>query len=459
MIRNSLRLRMLIVWAVFIAIVLQVAGVGLRVLFERSITRRTQAELEADLRQLRRGMEVKPSGEIVIAREPTDPQFDIAFGGRYWQIEENGTVILRSRSLETASIAVPKAQDADRTSGATWMVGPEGEKLFAVVREHVIDPEQVRARRVLTIATALDAAEITEDTDKFTADLFNSLAGLAALLMLGAWAHVTIGLTPLKSLSAKVAAVRAGRLHRLDGVFPDEVMPLVAETNALLDSQSEALHDARARAGDLAHGLKTPLAIMAANARTLRREGKTAIADEIDRQVDAMHRHVERELARARARGALRLGQAPVDTVALVHELVSVVERLPRERALTWNIDAPDELMFGVDADDFNNLAGNVLENAGKWASARIDVALQPSQGGIALTVEDDGPGIPESEVQRVLRRGERADTSVAGSGLGLAIVSDLVEIYGGRLSLTRGALGGLKAAIFLPERAVPDGV
>lgn len=456
MIRNSLRLRMLIVWAVFIAIVLQVAGVGLRVLFERAITRRTQTELEADLRQLRRGMEVKPSGEIVIAREPTDPQFDIAFGGRYWQIEEGGNVILRSRSLETSSFTVPKERGIEEKSGATWLVGPDGEKLFAVVREHVLEPDAGRPRRVLTIATALDAVEITEDTGKFTTDLFNSLFGLAVLLMLGAWAHVTIGLTPLKSLSAKVAAVRAGRAHRLDGVYPDEVMPLVAETNALLDSQSDALHDARARAGDLAHGLKTPLAIMAANARTLKREGKSAIADEIDRQIDAMHRHVERELARARARGALRLGQAPVDVVALTHELVSVIERLPRERDVQWNVEAPDELMFGVDADDFNNLAGNVLENAGKWASARVDVSVQKAEGGIAFTVDDDGPGIPESEVQRVLRRGERADTSVAGSGLGLAIVNDLVEIYGGRLTLSRNASGGLKAAILLPERTLP---
>ncbi|MEQ1717673.1 MAG: ATP-binding protein [Hyphomicrobium sp.] len=452
MTRISLRLRLLFVWAIFIAVTLQVAGIGLRVLFERAITRRTQVELEADLRQLRRGMVVSETGAIRIAREPTDPQFDIVLGGRYWQIAENGKVILRSRSLEDAELPVPGAARVVTENTSTWLVGPQKEKLFAVVRKHILEPAEGRERRELVIVTALDAAEISEDTGKFSSDLFKSLMWLALLLMVGAWAHVTVGLRPLKSLSAKVASVRAGRARRLDGDFPDEVMPLVAETNGLLDAQEEALQEARARAGDLAHGLKTPLAIMAANARTLRRQGSDAGADEIDRQVEAMHRHVERELARARARGAHRLGLAPVDIATLLHNLVPVIDILPRDNALAWTIDVPDELMFGVDADDFNNMAGNLLENAGKWALSRIRVAAEVLPGGVTMVVEDDGPGIPGDQRQRVLRRGERADTSVAGSGLGLAIVSDLVATYGGTFTLSQSILGGLQAVVFLPK-------
>lgn len=451
--RISLRLRLLIVWAIFIALTLQLAGLGLRVMFERSITRRTQTELEADLRQLRRGMEVNEAGEIRIAREPTDPQFDMVFGGRYWQIEEDDKIILRSHSLDDASLSVPKTRGIEAGKGTMWLMGPQKEKLFAVVRHHVLEPVAGREKRVLVITTALDAAEITEDTNKFSSDLFSALMWLALLLMAGAWAHVTIGLRPLKSLSSKVAAVRAGRALRLDGVFPDEVMPLVAETNALLDAQEEALKEARSRAGDLAHGLKTPLAIMAANGRTLRRQGNEPIADEIDKQVDAMHRHVERELARARARGAHRIGQAAVDIAALLHELVPVIDILPRDTRLSWSIDVPDTLMFGVDADDFNNIAGNLLENAGKWAASRIHLGAAKTPGGAEFVVEDDGPGIPDDQRQRVLRRGERADTSVAGSGLGLAIVSDLVGIYGGTFTLAQSTLGGLKATVFLPVR------
>ncbi|MGL4397326.1 MAG: sensor histidine kinase, partial [Hyphomicrobium sp.] len=247
---TSLRLRLLIVWAIFIALTLQVAGIGLRILFERSISRRTQTELEADLRQLRRGMEIV-DGEITIAREPTDPQFDIVYGGRYWQIDEAGKTILRSRSLEAASLKVPDPTKV-AVPDTTWLVGPQRERLFAVVRAHKVDATEQSPERDLIIATALDAAEIGEDTDKFSSELFKSLSVLALLLMLGAWAHVTVGLKPLKSLSEKLAAVRAGRTPRLDGKFPDEVMPLVAETNDLLAAQESALQKARARAGDLA---------------------------------------------------------------------------------------------------------------------------------------------------------------------------------------------------------------
>jgi signal transduction histidine kinase len=450
--RISLRLRLLVVWAVFIALALQVAGIGLRVLFERSITRRTQVELEADLRQLRRGMEVSADGAIQIAREPTDPQFDILFGGRYWQIDENEKPILRSRSLGDASLDIPDRLTSEFET--TWLPGPEKQRLFAVIRTHDAPVPPGSTRRLLTIVTAVDAAEIAEDTNKFSNDLFNSLLGLALLLLAGAWAHVTIGLMPLRALSAKVAAVREGRAQRIDGVFPEEVMPLVSETNGLLDAQEQALQAARARAGDLAHGLKTPLAVMAAKSRFLRRNGETDVADEIDRQIETMRHHVERELARARARGAYAVGQVKVDVSRLLHEIVPVIDALPREKTLLWTLNVPDTLLHNVDADDFNNIAGNLLENAGKWAQSRVSVTIARVPGGVDLMVEDDGPGIPQDEIERVLRRGERADTSVAGSGLGLAIVHDLVELYRGHLLLARSTFGGLRARVFLPDRS-----
>ena len=449
---TSLRLRLLIVWAIFIALTLQVAGIGLRVLFERSIARRTQTELEADLRQLHRGM-VTTNGKIAIAREPTDPQFDIPLGGRYWQINEANSPILRSRSLEAASLVIPTPLQ-EQLPPSMWLFGPKQEKLFAVIRRHAANTEEGAAKRDLVFVTAVDAAEISDDTAKFTSELFKSLSVLALLLLAGAWAHVTVGLHPLKSISEKISLVREGRARRLEGAFPDEVMPLVSETNDLLAAQETALRKARDRAGDLAHGLKTPLAVLAANARTLRREGKNAIADEIDRQIDSMGRHVERELARARARGANRIGQPSVEIAGLLHQIVGVIDSLPRADPLQWTLDIPDDLNFSVDADDFNNIAGNLLENASKWCAARIGVSLFKTPNGISITVDDDGPGIPEDKYEVVLRRGERMDTSVAGSGLGLAIVNDLVMIYGGTLALSRSDFGGLNARVDLPDTA-----
>lgn len=449
---SSLRLRLLAAWAIFIAITLQVAGIGLRVLFERSIARRTQTELEADLRQLRRGMEISADGVIRIARAPTDPQFDIVFGGRYWQIAENGEPILRSPSLEAETLSLPKGFSPAPGDQQTWIIGPEKQHLFGVVRKHTVAPQGSDASRDLVIITAVDGAEIRADTDKFSSDLFSSLAALALFLLLGAFTHVSIGLKPLQKLRTSVAAVREGRARRLEGEYPDEVMPLVNETNALLSAQEEALLAARQRAGDLAHGLKTPLAIMAAKSRYVRRAGEAVAADDIDRQIDTMSRHIERELARARARGSVRAGLTRVDVAGLLRELTSAIQALPREPVLDWSTHIPERLELPIDADDFNNIIGNLLENAQKWAQLAVRVEARREGSGIAVEVADDGPGIPTDEIPRMLLRGVRADTSIAGSGLGLAIVSDLVEIYHGTLVLERSALGGLSAIVHLPD-------
>lgn len=451
----SLRLRLLTAWAVFIALTLQVAYVGLRVLFERSITRRTEAELSADLRQLQRGLEVLEDGTVRIARAPTDPQFDLSFGGRYWQITENGITILRSPSLEDAKLELPKEFKPETVNRQTWVAGPEKQHLYAVVRALDLPARDGEtAPRTLVVTTAVDAVEIREDTSKFSSDLLASLGSLALLLMAGAFIHVTIGLQPLQRLQAGVAQIREGRTRRVEGQFPDEVMPLITETNELLAAQEDQMVLARQRAADLAHGLKTPLAVMAAKSRLVRRAGQGAVADDIDKQIDAMSRHVERELARSRARGGVRTGLPRIDAAALLREVVSAIQALPREPVIDWTITIPERIEVMADADDVMNISGNLLENAIKWANSRVDVSITHTRTGVRLEVCDDGPGIPPDQVDRVLMRGVRADTTVPGSGLGLAIVSDIVETYDGKLTLTASRLGGLSAAVELPDRA-----
>ncbi|MEQ1577051.1 MAG: sensor histidine kinase [Hyphomicrobium sp.] len=448
---SSLRIRLLIVWAVFIALTLTLTDFGLRFLFERSITRRTHSELEADLRQVRRGMETRPGGEIVIVREPTDPQFDMIFGGRYWQVAEGDKILVRSASLGGISLPAPSGRDSAGLDATHTLTGPQDQRLFAVVRKvEVFDPEADKVR-ALTITAAVDVAEIGEDTNMFNADLHAGLGVLAAFLLLGSWAHVAIGLQPLELLRERLAAVRAGQSRTIEGIYPDEVMPLVDETNALLAAQEEQLRAARDRAGDLAHGLKTPLAVMLTKSRQLKHNGQEGIATEIDRQISDMNRHVERELARVRTRGASVTEHRRADVAALTEALVSIIQGLPRGQNLEWRCDLPARLDLAVDAEDFNTMAGNLLENAQKWAQSQISVTARKSSEGAELIVEDDGPGIPDGDIARVLQRGERADETVSGSGLGLAIVSDTVALYKGSLVLSRSGLGGLKALVSLP--------
>lgn len=454
---NSLRIRLVLAWAVFVAVILGAADMGLRLLFERSITRRTEAELSADLRQLERGMVVSPEGTVRIVRPPTDPQFDMVLAGRYWQIAEAGRPILRSPSLASESLQVPDAVTLASATRPLWVAGPNEQKLYAVVRDFSVPKESGAApERHLVIMTAVDGAEIREDTGKFASDLRFSLAGLALLLLAGVFAQVTVGLRPLQHVQASVAAVREGRARRVDGAFPDEVMPLVDETNALLEMQEDAIVVARQRSGDLAHGLKTPLAVMAAKSRKLRQSGLAETADDIDRQIGAMSRHIDRELARSRARGASRLGMPRTDIAGLLRETVSAIQAIPHDTVIEWTVKLPERLEIAAAPDDVMNIAGNLLENAVKWTGSKISLVAEAGPRGVVIEVADDGPGIPADEVNRVLLRGERADTRVPGSGLGLAIVNDLVEAYNGTLTLTRSALGGLLARVALPDAGAP---
>jgi signal transduction histidine kinase len=452
---NSLRLRLLFAWAIFILLLLQVAGVGLRVLFERSITRRTELELAADLRQIKRGMEIANGGAVQIVRKPTDPQFDIVFGGRYWQVTEANRIVARSPSLKDEGLNMPPLANKGGAGAPLWLTGPQRQRLFAISEDYTEPSKTPGNARHFQITTAVDASEIADDTNKFSSELYASLATLAALLFAGAFAHVTIGLRPLEDLRARLASVRQGTTKQIEGVFPSEIMPLVNETNDLLAAQQAAIVSARQRASDLAHGLNTPLAVMNAKNRQLRREGQGEIADEIDKQIDAMRRHVERELARARARGASRTDYSHIDVASLLETMISALQLLPRGQVLNWSFDLPSRCDAFVDADDFNNMIGNLLENAEKWATSRINISAARKDTACEICIEDDGPGIEDENIPRMLRRGERADTSKRGTGLGLAIVCDLVELYGGTLTLSRSKLGGLKAELVLPDRRV----
>lgn len=448
---GSLKLRLLIAWAIFILIILQISGVGLNALFERSITRRTIAELTFDLDQLERALSRDEEGRIQLARRgPTDPQFDVVNGGRYWQVSIDGRTILRSTSLGTNALArVPLPAGAEPT--VTYLVAPDGKPLIAVVRR--LQPSRDHGARggAPLLLSAVNAAEIQEDTEKFAADLLTGLLGIAGLLLVGAWIHVTVGLRPLDRLRAALTKVRLAETRHIEGKFPLEIRPLVEETNALLAAQEHALETARARAGDLAHGLKTPLAIMSAKSRQLRSSGGGQLADELDRQVEVMRRHVQRELARVRARRGSAIIRNPLDLGSAARELVSAIQSLPRARLLDWELAIEPGIVLLVDLADFNDMVGNLLDNAQKWAKSRIRVSVTRQDDRVNVTIEDDGPGVAEEDIAHVQKRGQKADTSRDGSGLGLAIVGDLVELYGGTVRLSRASLGGLLARLEFP--------
>jgi signal transduction histidine kinase len=378
-----------------------------------------------------------------------EPRFLEPLSGLYWQIavEPHGP-LLRSRSLWDTALDLPLDRLADGEVHQHTIAGPGGSSLLVVERSVAL-PAHLGGRSV-RVAVAVDRTEIHVAGRAFAADLMPSLALLAVFLVAAAWVQVVVGLRPLEAVRQKLGEVRAGREMRLGTAFPDEVRPLSAEVDHLLDAQDAAIARARARAADLAHGLKTPLTILASDAEELRARGEIRLAEEIAAVTDSMRRHVERELARARAGIGARLGAArPVRPV--VEQVVGVLRRTPRGHDLEWAIDVPDDLRSPVEPQDLAEILGNLAENAAKWAAAKVSIEGHLEAETVAIGVADDGPGVPEDQIATVLARGERLDEAQPGSGLGLAIVRDLAEAYDGSLALGRSQLGGLLAEVRFP--------
>jgi signal transduction histidine kinase len=448
--QGSLRLRLLAAGAASVVLALAIAGFGLLLLFERHVERRMAVELNSHLNQLVSSLARAGDGTLDVSAPPAEPRFLQPLSGLYWQVTEEGAgTVLRSRSLWDATLSLPPDAPATGEIHQHTISGPGGASLLALERRVVL-PESLGGGMIRAVV-ALDRAEVHAAGLAFASDLIPSLALLAAALIAAAWIQVGVGLRPLDAIRQQLARVGSGAATRLGTAFPDEVRPLAAEVDHLLDAQDKAIARARARAADLAHGLKTPLTVLRADAEELRARGDTRLADEIETITAGMRRHVERELVRARIGLRARSGSVqPVRPV--VEQVIGVLRRTPQGQSLSWRIDATDGLTIGMDAQDLAEILGNLAENAAAWAAGTVRIEGQREGDTAILRVEDDGRGVPEEQIDTVLARGGRLDESRPGTGLGLAIVGDLVEAHGGSLSLGRSSLGGLLAEVRLPS-------
>ncbi len=432
--KGSLRLRLFLAAALSIIFALFLTGLALVRMFEAQVRERVVTGLENDLLQLAGSISVAGDGTVSAGSALADPRYQEPYGGRYWRIDfaaapgQPAPEPLRSRSLWDYEFdpANPK--------------GPEGEPLVVARRSLTID-RNGRTQDITMLAAAHEE-EVQRPLTELRDQLILSLGLIGTILIIGAWLQVIVGLSPLKHLRDKVNAIRTGQAQRLDGPFPDEVSPLVAELNDVLDLRDKSLERARRRAGDLAHGLKTPLTVLSAIARDLRKAGMNAQAHDIEEQSEAMFHHVERALARARLSSGM--GHTATALKPVVKRILSAVERLPEAEDLEFVVDIPDDAKLQMEKGDVIELVGNLLDNARKWAKSQVRIAY----AGQSFIVEDDGPGVPDEELANISQRGRRLDESKQGSGLGLSIVQDIADIYGLRITFGRSDLGGLRAAI-----------
>jgi signal transduction histidine kinase len=446
--RRSLRLRLLLAALASVGVALLVAGIGLVALFSRSIDKRIDAELDTYIRQLTAAVAVDADGTLRLARPLADPRFEQPYGGLYWQIQDDAHgIALRSRSLWDTRLDLPADPLRPGVVHVHTLPGPRGAPLL--VRERPVILPVAGGERTLRIAVGLDMEDILRARGELVGQVALALGVLGAVLLAAAWVQVGVGLSPLEAVRRGLNAVNAGQRRRLEGAFPDELQPLVGEVNQLLAAQERAMEAARARAAELAHGLKTPLSVIAGDAARLRAKGETAIADELEELAGAMRRHVEHELTRARLQFA-GAGRPATKLADAVEPIVRTLRRTPAGAALDWRVAVPSGIAVALEPPDLAEVLGNLLENAARWARGGVEIEAAPGTP-VRVTVADDGPGVPPAMIDRIAQRGVRLDERPGGAGIGLAIVRDILEAYGGALRLENRPEGGLRATIDLP--------
>jgi signal transduction histidine kinase len=277
------------------------------------------------------------------------------------------------------------------------------------------------------------------------------LAAVGIVLIVAGVSQFRRSFSPVARLRDRLADVREGRSVSVDGDYPSEVGPLVDELNALLDDRETSVRRALAKAGDLAHGLKTPLAVLSREAERARATGQPDLADSIEQQVQRMRRQVTFHLAHARAAASgARLG-ARTQVGEAADGLSRALGRLHADRDLAIDVEVDAAHAVRCEREDLDEMLGNLLDNACRWARSRVRVSSRVHLTRVVISVDDDGPGLQPSAREAALRRGVSADESGHGSGLGLAIVRDLAELYGGTIELSESPMGGLGARLDLP--------
>lgn len=445
---SSVRLRLALGALTALSLALVISWFGLVALFERHVERRVGSELGLHLSQIVAHTVVASDGQLSLEQVPSDPRFDRVQGGLYWQIRDDMTGrLLRSRSLWDVRLDLPDDMPAVGLVDIHNIAGPRGTVLHAHERR-VILPSGAD-ERVVRFVVAIDRAEIEALTAGFAGDARLALLGLGLALAAASFLQISLGVAPLTGIGRQVAAVRDGSAKRLPPAPADEVRPLVTEVNALLETVEAQVARARARAADLAHGIKTPLSALKADAARLAAKGETAIAADIDAAVDAMTAQVERELTRTR----IRHGARGVGTRFrhITDGVVNVIRRTPEAQAVTIEVDAAEEALVPVDEIDLAEIMGNLIENAARHARGRVKVTLRAvDEHAMCIVVDDDGPGLDETQRDSVMMRGERLDAREHGAGLGLAIVADILEVYGSSLALGSSPDGGLRTSFVL---------
>ena len=453
---NSLALRLFLSATAWTVIILLVTGIVLSSLYRQAVERAFDRRLGVYLRTLVADIASPEEAGEKFPQSLGEPLFELPLSGWYWQVtrvDPGKTEVRSSRSLWDGGLphlrdqGIPGSADGSR---AGYVGGPEDQRLRLVERNVDLGDEGH-----YLVAIAGDAAEISDETRSFDRALVITFSILAAVLLLTTTFQVRFGLAPLKRITDGLAAIRSGSAERLTGKFPEEIAPLARETNALIETNREIVERARTHVGNLAHALKTPLSVMVNEATA---HGTEPFGQKILEQADIMRDQVARHLERARLAARLTVVGSVTQAAPVVTALARTMEKIHRDKNLTIDIHADETARFHGERPDLEEMVGNLVDNACKWASSRVAIEVvreRPDAASerqvVRVIVDDDGRGLSPSEREQVAKRGRRLDETKPGSGLGLSIVLELAGLYGGGLTLGTAPLGGLRAELVLP--------
>ncbi len=451
---SSLASRLILSATLVSIVLLAITGLVLASLFSAALERNFDHRLRAVADGLLANLEVNGAGTPSLATALADTRFNLPLSGWYWQVmpletraEAGG---LASASLLEQRFVVPEAAMADRKPDgvvAFDLRDANGANLRAIEQVFTL-PGSARRYSVL-VAGNFD--ELHAEVSAFNRALVVSLLVLGLGLVLAILIQVRFGLRPLRRLEKNLLAIRQGKAEQLNGAYPAEIEPVAVELNLLIQSNTEIIERARTQVGNLAHALKTPLSVLTNEAAGQ----DSPLAAKVKEQAGLMREQVNLYLDRARRAARAQGIGAVTEVKPVLDALARTLERINRDKGVSVSVNCEEGLKFRGEKQDLEEMVGNLLDNACKWARHQVDVhaRLAPEMASsgrqfLSIDVEDDGPGLPPEKRADALKRGQRLDETKPGSGLGLSIVSETAAMYSGALNLDDAKIGGLKASL-----------
>jgi len=448
---RSLRARLLIGAFIWITVGVSAAGIFVSALFRQHATALTDAEMRGHLEELASLIDVNSEGGPELYRTLSDPRFSQIGSGYSWQVSRMGQRLIKSTSASTADLPIPRDRLLnDEMHKLTMPNGPN----TMIVYERSFSPDG--RSPPLRLQVNVDSGVIDSVLRTFNISLAVSLVLLATALTAAAALQVVVGLQPMTRLGRALRTIRSGKATHLPRSFPLEVQPVVDDLNSLIDVNAQMVIRARAQAGNLAHALKTPLAVLTDEAFRLENRGQGEAAHVILQQCQRMQRQIDYQIARARAAASRSVPGVNAPIPPAVNSIVSAMKRLYAAKNPDIAVDIDKNCIAMCDPMDLNEMLANLIDNACKWSTKRVSIrgTVDENANQVVIAVSDDGAGLAPEAREKVFQIGQRQDERVPGSGLGLPIVRDLAQLYGGEIRLEDSELGGLKSVLRLPRVA-----